>query len=425
MAFLHVKSPNGTVTDVDLSKVISAYTAITDSEIATAWDDIPPDSGVTYAPLDSPVFSGTPSAPTPTTLDNSTKIATTEFVKNVTGTFLSLTGGTMTGDIKSDTDDFSLYHDGETYSEATSSTTKIYSGATTGSSYLELTKAATEGSFKVSALGEDSEEYSLEGDTTGSLIWTGTKITLKDRCAIYAGTSGIGFQTSSDAQGTTQSTFIMNYSGSFYSPSTVCVSMPSPGNGKGGCIGPIEAGIRVASEGFGISNSGAYLDLNGRSASVNAGCFYLIARNASGACSLFGTPDGALTWGGNRVLTKNITGAYYSQTATNISFTAAATVKNMVSVSVPAGRYLVIGKMYTSVQNLTSSKTYGCQVTTTSEQFSYGNGFSTYYTPSANGVCIQAIGILTLTAAGTLYCVGYAGAACTIYNAGIYALRIN
>jgi len=47
--------------------------------------------------LASPAFSGTPTAPTPGTGDNSTKLATTAFVVSKTGSFLPLAGGTVTG----------------------------------------------------------------------------------------------------------------------------------------------------------------------------------------------------------------------------------------------------------------------------------------------------------------------------------------
>jgi hypothetical protein len=39
----------------------------------------------TYAPTNSPAFTGTPSAPTPNEGDDSTKLATTEFVMDVVG----------------------------------------------------------------------------------------------------------------------------------------------------------------------------------------------------------------------------------------------------------------------------------------------------------------------------------------------------
>ena len=57
-----------------------------------------------YAPIASPTFTGTPAAPTPTALDNSTKIATTAFVDsaNTTGSAAILTTGrtiAITGDL--------------------------------------------------------------------------------------------------------------------------------------------------------------------------------------------------------------------------------------------------------------------------------------------------------------------------------------
>ena len=53
-------------------------------------------TGVGGAPLASPAFSGSPTAPTPGAGDNSTKLATTAFVNSkVTGLYLPLTGGTL------------------------------------------------------------------------------------------------------------------------------------------------------------------------------------------------------------------------------------------------------------------------------------------------------------------------------------------
>ena len=46
------------------------------------------------ASIDSPAFTGTPTAPTPTSGDVSTSLATTEFVNN---NYLPLSGGTMRG----------------------------------------------------------------------------------------------------------------------------------------------------------------------------------------------------------------------------------------------------------------------------------------------------------------------------------------
>ena len=64
-----------------------------------------------YAPLNSPAFTGTPTAITPNSGDDSTKLATTAYVQgelsNFTpsGSYLPLSGGTMTGDIVWDNGD--------------------------------------------------------------------------------------------------------------------------------------------------------------------------------------------------------------------------------------------------------------------------------------------------------------------------------
>lgn len=44
--------------------------------------DVDMSLGVDYAPIISPTFTGTPSAPTPASTDDSTRIATTEFVQD-------------------------------------------------------------------------------------------------------------------------------------------------------------------------------------------------------------------------------------------------------------------------------------------------------------------------------------------------------
>lgn len=54
------------------------------------------------APTASPALTGTPTAPTAATVTNTTQIATTAFVQANLASYLSLAGGTMTGDIFAD-----------------------------------------------------------------------------------------------------------------------------------------------------------------------------------------------------------------------------------------------------------------------------------------------------------------------------------
>ena len=80
--------------EVIVPKITSGITngsiAVNDTDVAvTGWN--------TKADLDSPVFIGTPTAPTPASSDNSTKIATTKFVNAKAGNYLPLSGGTVTG----------------------------------------------------------------------------------------------------------------------------------------------------------------------------------------------------------------------------------------------------------------------------------------------------------------------------------------
>lgn len=56
-----------------------------------------------YAPLNSPAFTGTPTAPTQLSTDNSTAIATTAFVKSVIGGYALIDSPTLTGTPKAPT----------------------------------------------------------------------------------------------------------------------------------------------------------------------------------------------------------------------------------------------------------------------------------------------------------------------------------
>ena len=66
----------------------------------TYWKEIDFDS---FAPKDSPAFTGNPTAPTQLSTDNSTKLATTAFVKNVLGGYAPIDSPTFTGTPKAPT----------------------------------------------------------------------------------------------------------------------------------------------------------------------------------------------------------------------------------------------------------------------------------------------------------------------------------
>ena len=83
MAVLHVKTPTGVEKAYDLDHIVD-IDPIADADIQEKWDNIDPDTSIfTYAPLESPTFTGEPKAPTPNQNDSSTKVATTAFCKEL------------------------------------------------------------------------------------------------------------------------------------------------------------------------------------------------------------------------------------------------------------------------------------------------------------------------------------------------------
>lgn len=125
------------------------------------------------APIASPAFTGTPTAPTPTAGDDSTKIATTEFVQDAIdaeetradGAYLPLSGGTMTGAISRNgiavkcTSDAGL--------------TEFLGGTDTTSSYIVLygkNQSSNPGVINMRAYDGTNSSY-LKLTPTGDLTW--------------------------------------------------------------------------------------------------------------------------------------------------------------------------------------------------------------------------------------------------------------
>lgn len=118
------------------------------------------------APLASPALTGNPTAPTPALNDNSTKIATTEYVDRLSltiGTGLTNTTGTLTANL----------------STGVSGGQSVIGGTASGNSLtLSSTSNATKGSiiFGASSYSEAANTYAyvLSGLSTTSSTWTGT-----------------------------------------------------------------------------------------------------------------------------------------------------------------------------------------------------------------------------------------------------------
>lgn len=135
------------------------------------------------APIASPVFTGTPTAPTPAGGDDSTNIATTAYVQAELADYLALSGGTMTGGIaysgvnviakSDDTDEYveivggtsestgahiSVYGKDNT-SKPGNITMEAYDGTNTNSMVLEPTGSAQIGSKEVERVNASGTSY--------------------------------------------------------------------------------------------------------------------------------------------------------------------------------------------------------------------------------------------------------------------------
>jgi len=137
------------------------------------------------APLSSPAFTGTPTAPTPTATDDSTKVATTEFVHDNTDNKLPLAGGTMTGQIKLSGGGA----DKRVCNVDTSSTTSFCGGTAYNNGaiiwLMGKDNTGSPGHFQIDA--HDGNTYKrLEGAADGTLTWGGNDIAIaKDVAPIY------------------------------------------------------------------------------------------------------------------------------------------------------------------------------------------------------------------------------------------------
>ena len=124
----------------------------------------------TLAPTASPAFTGTPTAPTAASTEDSTQIATTEFVHDVADSYLPLSGGTMTGQI------VSSYADVIAQSADTSYTTVMGGDSfSTGASLLLSggNRSTNPGVFQLKARTDSITYKDLIGKADGTLTWGG------------------------------------------------------------------------------------------------------------------------------------------------------------------------------------------------------------------------------------------------------------
>lgn len=266
-------------------------------------------------------------APTPATGDNSTKIATTNWVNNKANNYLPLAGGKMTGEIKVECDvitagstDDRAYHfnGGKTW--------------TTGS-YLVLTGQDSPriGRFILGASGGESAPFLL-GDPDGTLTWNNKNITLEGDCLPLAGgkmttTKAMTRDVNNSFLGLQGGTGENNDGAQLYlcganhstNPSSFQLHARNGETDKileGKLDGtltwtdkyvlnnsfqmPTDGGAVMVTAGT-SSTGGAYFRLYGKNHSSGVGTFSLAATDGTNTKALIGKPDGTLTWNGKNI----------------------------------------------------------------------------------------------------------------------------
>lgn len=145
------------------------------------------------APLESPAFTGTPTAPTPDKTANNTQIATTAFVHSTLnkiveeGAYLPLTGGAMEGSIVLGSSSEIIKGNGK-YNLVFAANTKFDNGANfilypPGTSNTEFA-----GGFTLRTM-DDNNIVFLEGTPKGSFKWNNKEI-VRSVNGVVAGADG-------------------------------------------------------------------------------------------------------------------------------------------------------------------------------------------------------------------------------------------
>lgn len=234
-------------------------------------------------------------APTPTTSDNSTKIATTAYVQSNLGSYLPLSGGDVTGLIKVTTNSGSGFrHD---HTNGTSLRFGVGSGGTNRGIYQGpennhydgwLLYWDSNGAFGLRTENNGAAGRTLVGNPTGNLTWNGTAVSLAGHTHTESDITNLGSYL--PLSGGTMTGYI-SFNG-YLQRATANTSYTGFCGGTG-------------------TDTGAYCYFRGKDATNGTkGEFAITANNGTNSSTLNGKPDGTLTWGGTAISLSGHTHSY-------------------------------------------------------------------------------------------------------------------
>ena len=283
------------------------------------------------ADLASPALTGTPTAPTPAVGDDSTKIATTEFVNDKADNYLPLNGGTLTGNVYTTPYYDSTIVDPEGGQTLIVSKGKVAKGTAPSNDEWHtmvmavdnsgLTKNANKyGQVETAVKTDGSVETAVQAYKNEANSTTSAKISVGYDANGNAFTSAPTPTAGDNSTKIATTAFVKSNLGDYLplaggtmtgnleisSNRLINIGSGLHNEGRGGWIAASGSGLRIAAEQFGLSASGAILDLNGRSYASSPGTFTLEAISSAGAKALVGKPDGTLTWSGIGMCGTNI-----------------------------------------------------------------------------------------------------------------------
>lgn len=171
----------------------------------------------------------------------------------------------------------------------------------------------------------------------------------------------------------------------------------------------------------GSNDTSSYLNLYGKNHASYPGHFSLTAYDGTNRKSLAGLPDGTLTWANANVLTDATVGTVVSNTSSTVS--VGTTSKSVVSISLPAGTWVVTGTL--SYASIVAGRQFA-GLNTSSSMAANTEGTVVHYSSTANSntIALNTTRIFTLSSTTTVYLNGYSQSTVNTGTNTITAVRI-